>query len=260
MLLKNNSSMVAEMLKLFFVCLGTLISVIEPSAAGTLRVMYGVSRPPFIMERDRSGISYELAAATFDRMGVATKPFFGSNERLDAMLQNDQIDVAVEVQKTDPDLFYSERFIAYRNFAVSRSSDQIEMKSFADLRGRSVCAWQNAHKHLGITALTPTFSKYTEFPRQIGQVRSWLAERCDVIFIDDTLLKWHMKILVPELEQQGINVDTDLNFDPFPGDNHLWFFVGFRNPAIRDSFNEALVAIRADGLYEEIREGFLESF
>lgn len=233
--------------------------MIQPVSADALRVMYGVSRPPFIMERERSGISYELAAAIFDRMGVATTPFFGSNERLAAMLQNDRIDVAVEVQKTDPGLFYSERFIAYRNFAVSRRADRIEMKDFADLRGRSVCAWQNAHKHLGIAALTPTFANYTEFPKQVGQVRSWLAKRCDVIFIDDTLLKWHMKALVPELKKQGIKVDTDLSFDPFPGDNHLWFFVGFREQAIRDAFDESLRAVRADGSYADIREHFLDS-
>ena len=87
MLFEGNSSVVDEMLKLFFVFLGALIAVIEPSVADTLRVMYGVSRPPFIMERDRSGISYELATATFDRMGMTTRPFFGSNERLEAMLQ-----------------------------------------------------------------------------------------------------------------------------------------------------------------------------
>ena len=240
--------------------LGIFAALTAPAAADPLNVMYGVSRPPFIMEGDRTGISYELATAAFDRMGVATKPFFGSNKRLEAMLERNRVHVAVEVQKTDPRLFYSDRFVAYRNFAVSRRRDNVRMQEFADLRGHSVCAWQNANEHLGITELTSTFSSYQEFPEQIDQVRLWMAGRCEVILIDDTLLKWHMKILEPELKRQGIVVDSDLRFDPFPGDNHLWFYVGFTNRDIRDSFNDALAALRSDGSYDDIRERFLNRF
>ena len=235
-----------------------LTTSIASAAADPIRVMYGVSRPPFIMERASTGISFELAETAFDRMGVTTRPFFGSNRRLEAMLEKDQVQVAVEVQKTNPDLSYSDRFIAYRNFAVSRRADGIAMESFADLRGRSVCAWQNAAKHLGIADVTPKYGRYREFPEQVDQVRFWLAKRCDVIFIDDTLLKWHMKTLAPELEKQGVEVDLDLTFSPFPGDNELWFYVGFRDSGLRDAFNVALATMRADGTYDAIREEFLD--
>jgi ABC-type amino acid transport substrate-binding protein len=48
-----------------------------------------------------------------------------------------------------------------------------------------------------------------------------------------------------------------LDYHPFPGNNEIWFYVGFRDRALRDQFNQVLAGIRKDGTYEKIREKFI---
>lgn len=169
------------------------------------------------------------------------------------------IDVAVEMPATNSGIFYSDAFTVYRNFAVSRKSDQISMKTFSDLRGQSVCAWQGASAHLGkpLRRAIHEFSAYREFPLQEQQVGNWLAKLCDVILIDDTLLKWHMKNLVDNFKSYRRNVDLELVYHPLPGNNEIWFHVGFRDEALRNRFNQVLTEIRKDGTYDSIRERFV---
>lgn len=234
----------------------------NPAQAADLTVMFGVSRPPYIMEKEQTGIAYQLAATIFGRMDLSFRPEFVSNKRMVRELLAGNVDVAVEVLPTSSKLFYSDAFIAYRNFAVSRKIDQISMNTFSDLRGRSVCAWQNASAHVGepLRRAIAEFSFYKEFPLQEEQVRTWLAKKCDVILIDETLLKWHMKLLINTFRLHGREIDTKVDYHPFPGDNEIWFHVGFRDRALRDRFNQVLAEIRKDGTYDRIREEFVSLY
>ncbi len=91
-------------------------------------------------------------------------------------------------------------------------------------------------------------------------MRTWLAKKCDVILIDETLLKWHMKQLVTTFRLHGREIDTKVDYHPFPGDNEIWFHVGFRDRALRDRFNQVLAEIRKDGTYDRIREDFVSLY
>jgi polar amino acid transport system substrate-binding protein len=230
-----------------------------PAQAEDIKVMFGVSRPPYIMQKEHAGIVFELAETIFVRMGLSFRPSFASIKRMERELLAGNIDVAVEVRPTNPEIFYSDAFMMYRNFAVSRKSDKITRTTFSDLRGRSVCAWQGASAHVGepLERAITEFSSYREFPLQEQQVGTWLAKLCDVILIDDTLLKWHVKQLVENFRSNRRNVDLALDFHPFPGNNEIWFHVGFRDRTLRDRFNQILAEIREDGTFESIRERYI---
>ena len=133
------------MVRLIMVAAVCLI-VGTPAYAEDISVMFGVSRPPYIMEEEQAGIVFELAETIFGRMGLSFQPSFASNKRIERALLAGNVDVAVEVQPTHPELFYSNAFMNYRNFAVSRKADKVAMKDFSDLRGQSVCAWQGNPK------------------------------------------------------------------------------------------------------------------
>lgn len=234
----------------------------SPLHAEPLKIIFGISRPPFIIEEKQTGISFELAKVIFDRLGVSFSPSFGPNKRMKLEILKSRVDVAVEVTPFNPTLFYSEKFISYRNFVVSRKADGIAMKDFTDLKGQSVCAWQDARAHIGerLTQAIGSFSSYREFSIQKDQVREWLIKRCDVILIDDTLLKWHMKELIGKLKNKNRNFDVLLDYHPFPGGNITWFYVAFRDRVLRDRFNGILAEIKKDGTYDRIREGFVSQY
>jgi len=235
-----------------------LIVVSTHTWAKELTVMFGVSRPPFISQDPPSGISYELFKLISSELQWEFQAQFAPNKRMEYELANMKVDVIVEVQKGNGSVFYSEPFIAYRNFAVSRSRDKIKFNDYVDLKDRSVCAWQNAIVNLGKTfeKQVSNFSAYREFPHQEVQVRSWLSKQCEVIIIDDTLLKWWINELAPLFQQRNRGVDKDVVFAPLPN-NILWWYVAFRSEELRDMFNSELQKTRSNNEYEKIREQVL---
>jgi len=238
-----------------FLLIVLLIVVCSNGWAKELTVMFGDSRPPFISQDPPSGISYELFKLISSRLQWNFQAQFAPNKRMEYELSNMKVDVIVEVQKGNDNLFYSDPYIAYRNFAVSRSQDKVNFLDYSDLKGRSVCAWQNATKNLGaeFEKQVSNFSAYKEFPLQEDQVRYWLSKQCEVIIIDDTLLKWWVNALNPAFEQRKRGMDEDLVFAPLPS-QMLWWYVAFSNENLRDSFNLELQNIRSNQEYEKIRE------
>lgn len=233
-----------------------LLAITSSNAfAKELTVIFGVSRPPFISQDPPSGISYELFNIIASRLGWQFQAKFASNKRMEHELSSMVVDVIVEVQKSNDLAYYSDPFLAYRNFAVSRAKDNIIFRDYADLKGRSVCSWQNASKNLGVTFENqiPNFKLYKEYPYQETQVRSWLSKECEVILIDDTLLKWWVNALEPSFHQRNRDIDIDLLFAPLPN-NELWWYVAFHNEKLRDNFNLELQKIRSTKEYERIRE------
>lgn len=217
--------------------------------------MFGVSRPPFIQDNPPSGISFELFSTIAGNLGWQFKPLFAPNARMEKAIEELTIDAIVETQQLNEKAFYSAPFIAYRNFAVSRTQSQLSFESYQSLAGYSVCAWQNASKHLGklFSQNTSSFKDYKEFSHQEKQVKSWLSGECEVIIIDDTLLKWWINVLTPKFLELGRSLDLDIQFDPLPN-NTLWWFVAFKDENLRDQFDLELKKLRASGEYDRIRE------
>jgi len=231
--------------------------------ASEIEVVFGVSRPPFIMEKQKTGISYELFKCIANKMGMNFYPVFASNTRMEVMMQKGNFDIIVEVQKTVSNLFYSSPFIAYRNFAVTKGKEAFQFRDYADLRGKSVCSWQNAQDNLGksFRSQIPKFKKYKEFPLQEKQVLSWMLGNFEVIIIDDTLLKWWIKKLEPKLVKYGEKVDlNNIQYHPLPGGNTLWWHVVFKDKILRDRFNTVLEKMKKNGEYNRIREGFVNQY
>jgi len=228
--------------------------------ASEIGVVFGVSRPPFIMEKQRTGISYELFKYVANKMGINFHPIFASNSRMENMMQNGNFDIIVEVQKSRPKLFYSAPFIVYRNFAVTKGTDVFHFSDYSDLHNKRVCAWQNAQENLGnsFASQIQKFKNYKEFPLQEKQVLSWLLGGCEVIIIDDTLLKWWIKKLEPKLVKYDHKINLhNVQYHPLPGGNTLWWYVVFKDKILRDRFDVVLEEMKKSGEYNRIREGFV---
>lgn len=216
-------------------------------------VAFGLSRPPYVLQDRATGISIELFKRIYDKLDRPYRHKYVSNERLERELASGALDVAVEVKKTNPKAFYSQPFLSYRNFIVTRVADNAQIDSFADLSGRSVCTWQNADDHLG-----PTFRdamrtfKYFEYAHQDAQVKVFLGGRCDAVIIDEKIFKYWANTLSQDRRFKKRIVSLDFQYHPVPGQSENEFYVGFRDRELRDRFDKELAAIRKNGEYERI--------
>ena len=229
------------------------------AAEPVLQVVFGVSRPPFVSEQHEGGISVELFREAAQRLGLAFKASHAPNRRMVQMLEQGLVDVAVEVPRDDPALHYSTPFVSYSNVVLWQHGLGLNFRGWPDLAGHRVCAWQLAERTLGpaFAAARPQFAQYQEFAGQRDQVRLWLLGRCEVLVIDRTLLLWHLKELARAEPRLPVPPREAFEMAPVPGLKNLDWYLGFRDPKLRDRFNTALGAMRADGSYQRIVDRYL---
>lgn len=217
-----------------------------------LKVLFGQSRPPFVMAEEQRGIAVDLMREAFARLHLDFTPQFVSNQRMAVELRQGRADVAVEVLPDDPELFYSQPFLAYHNYLVSRREDAIAFTGdWAELAGLRVCAWQDAEQGLGplFVAARQGFAGYREYASQRQQVEHWLQGQCQVILIDLLLLQHHWRGLHEQNPQRFGGNLRDAQYQPLPQGRELWWHVGFRSRALRDRFDKELTRMRLDGSY-----------
>ena len=232
---------------------------ISAFAAEPLKVIFGVSRPPFVMEESQNGISIDLFREATRRMGLDFRPSFAPNLRLQYELERGTFDAVVEVQSSTDKAFYSTPFVTYSNVVLSRTTENLKFRDWPDLAGKDVCAWQNAESNLGpaFSAAKSDFSSYHEFGVQRNQVRLWILKRCQVLVIDRNLVIWHMMELSRSDPKLKVPSENELVMAPVPGKSNLDWYVGFRDENLRNRFNEALDAMRRDGTYKRIFDKYI---
>lgn len=224
-----------------------------------LRVTFGISRPPFVIDRDEGGISVDLFREAMARNGLRFQPLFSPNRKMEADLASGVVDVAVEVQKTSANLHYSAPFITYTNVVAVRAGKGQAVTQWSDLKGHSVCAWQMAEANLGpaFAAARAQFSSYEEYGVQRDQVRMFVLGRCSALVIDRNLLIWHLGELAAKKEASTVPKPGELMLFPVPGQAEIDWYVGFRDPSLKTRFDLALRSMRLDGTYQRIVERYL---
>ena len=234
-----------------------LVCNIALAANVELTVAFGQSRPPFVDETTADGISLRLFNAVAQQLGWHYKPIFASNQRMQKLLEAGQVDISVEVQPVNAGLYYSQPFISYSNYAFYRSDIELSINKMEDLQPYSICAWQNAHNHLGIQHWAANKTDYREYPEQKWQVADWLNKRCQLLLIDYTLFKYHLKQFNSRKDKSMSQLEIEaFNKVPLPGQtNPLWFYVGFTDASLRDKFDEQLAQLKQSGRYDQIRQG-----
>nr|WP_246240030.1 transporter substrate-binding domain-containing protein [Pseudoalteromonas caenipelagi] len=230
------------------------LSPISLVAAEPLKVAFGQSRPPYVDESSQSGISVELFEQIAQSLNWQYQSIFVSNRRMERLLKTGSVDIAVEVQQVNEHVYYSLPFISYSNFAIHSSKSKFSISTIEQLSQYSICAWQNAKQHLNIETVIAEKRDYSEYSKQQEQVIDWLAGKCQVILIDDTLLNWHL-IQLRDGRYRYSNASWGKVLLPVKN-NPLWFYVGFRDKGLRDRFNIALQQLKGSGRYELIRSKY----
>ncbi|GAB2861099.1 hypothetical protein GCM10027277_32190 [Pseudoduganella ginsengisoli] len=230
----------------------------QAAVAADLTVGFNTDRPPYVYldaAGNVAGIEVDMARALLARLGYGMKSEVMSKSRMLPALKGGQADIVMSVHGTDePGVYYSDGVVEYVNIAVSRKADRIRLATDTDLDQYRFIIWQNGWADLG-----PAFAaryrpdaqgrfrdNYFQSSTQDAQARVFWARRVDVIVVDRYVFNWYRRQLAATMK-----TDDEVEYhDIFP--NTTVFAAAFADRDVRDRFNAALKAMRADGGYQDI--------
>jgi len=220
-----------------------------------LVIAFSYDIPPFVIDKGTKGMEIDIVKEALKHKGHTFKIIQCSYKRLQIAVLKMGMDGAAGVRKMEDGTFYSNNFIVFKNFAITKKKAGVTINKISDLKDKNIYAWQNAYKDLGedfkalfspdVTA--PYRKKYKEIPDQRNQVKSFWNGRGDrVIIIDEAIFKWFTKQLSTEIDTR-----EELVFHKIFQSNTK-FQVNFKELKFRDDFNEGLKYIQEKGIYQTI--------
>lgn len=239
-------------------CLTILCCTLGGAAAADLKAVFGAEKPPFAFANEKgvtTGIEIDTVGEALKRMGHRLVPRAVANNRLLEELKNGHADIAVTVKGKDGNgIYFSDDFVTFVNFAISKKSRGAVVNSIADLDKYSFIIWQGGWRDLG-----PQFearyhpdaagkfpANYFEGFTQLGQSTAFWKGTTDLIIVDKTIFQWFRRQLGKTMDTREEVVYHDI-FERQTG-----YPVAFRDRALRDQFNLELKKMRNDGTLQEI--------
>lgn len=222
--------------------------------AKELVIAFGIDKPPFVFGQEQRGLEIDIVREALKYKGYTIKVMHAPNYRLQAAVKEMGVDGAATVREADDGAFYSENYIGFENYAISKQRDHLKIGSVSDLQGKSLVAWENAYRDLG-----PEFAalfnpgvkdgylrRYHEVASQREQNLMFWRGKAQVLIVDKTIFLWYRKILAKDAD-----TTPEVEFhDIFP--IRTYFQVAFKDAKVRDDFNAGLRYIRSTGKYQEL--------
>jgi polar amino acid transport system substrate-binding protein len=228
-------------------------------AAQELIVAFTLDTPPFVMDDAKTGIEIDIVREALRHHGYTfTTRQMSYGELADAVATKG-VDAAATVIKREDGTYYSDNYIVFKNAAITMEHSGITINKIADLKGKSILAWQDAYEDLG-PEFQALFSpdvkdshlkKYREIADQEDQVRMFWQREAEVIVIDESVMRWFTSELAGKVDTSPALVYHRV----FPPETR--FRISFRRERVRDDFNAGLKEIRASGLYRKIYDKYI---
>ena len=228
-----------------------------PASAAELRMIFTQYTPPYVTE-DGSGIVVEIVRTALESSGHKVKPVYVPIGRGFKMFTEKQADGTTILQESSGvKAQYSQNFMQYHNRAFALKARNLQIRTVADLKDKSVIAFQNAEKYLGedFRRAVAGNPKYKEMAQQDAQTLMLLLYRTDVAVMDESIFRFYRQKLINEgkadrtQEYVGFNI-----FPPTP------YKAAFHDPKVRDDFDLSIAAMRKDGRYDAIYRKYAERY
>lgn len=219
------------------------------AGAQDLKVIFTKYTPPYVFENE-TGIVVDIVGTALASSGYKINPVYVAIGRGFKMFSDKQVDGTSIIQENSGlQAYYTDDFMQYHNRAFALKSRNFDIKSVADLKGKSIVSFQNASKSLGdeFRKAVTANSKYKEMAQQEAQVKLLLLGRTDIIVMDESIFRYFRQKLIDEgkVDKSQEYVGFEI-FSPTP------FKAAFHDSRIRDVFNREIAAMRKDGRYEAI--------
>jgi len=219
----------------------------------TVRLIAGYSKPPFVIEEGAKGIQLDIVREALSFDGYNVKFVHIPFGRSVMSLQNNTYDGIVTVMKglEYPNILLSDPYVRYQNVAVSLSDRKFKINSIHDLPGKTVYTFQRARKHLGeeFEKVVSRSSGYREVAEQEKQVTDLFYRKAEVIILDINIFKHFAK-----------EMSKSRQLDPFvihPLFDERYYSAGFKDEALKNSFNAGVKKLKESGRYQEILDSYL---
>ncbi len=245
-----------------------IILIISCSAyASDLDIAFGQNRPPFIINNngELQGLEVDIVRESLAYKGHTIKTKIPMpNARLAIAVAKMNFDAAAGVQYLDDNTFYSDNFITYINYAISRKKDNLAINNIADLTLYRAVAWQNAYRNLGAEyqqffgpeATGLYLDRYSEFANQEYQNEFFWKARADVIIVDIIMFQWFRQALSKKYDTNEemvfhkiFNNDTQYQMN-FKNEE-------LKNEELKNDFNQGLKHIQSTGKYQQLIDSYV---
>lgn len=239
-----------------------LLMITSPLFGRDVTGSFGQEKPPYLWTEDGKvlGIERDILAAALQAVGhqlVATQM---PNQRLIATYAKDQFDFAAGLQEGDvADAFYSDEYMFFENYAISKKSKNITVKRVEDLFQHHVAIWQHGYVDLGFDQIQPLSASggipdnFHEFPLMTAQAKFFWTDRADIMVVDRHIFFYFAKLL-----RDMVDTSEPVTLHAiFPSRRGVR--CAFHDRALRDDFNRGLAMIKSDGRYDEILSRYMSA-
>lgn len=219
-----------------------------PADPRALRIAAGLRLAPYVIEAGPSGLEYAYVSQIMARLGVRLAPVLVPFGEVLHTLEQGRADLAMTVRdERVPGVYFSDEYIQYRDAAMYLANHRFAIKRLADLSGRNISAFQNARTDLGVNfrQAVARASHYEEVANQLQQNYKLYTGKVEVVVSDVNIFS-QLNTQLPAGVDVTQRLETAYLFAP------TRYRVGFRDPALRDRFNQALRSMRHDPALAEL--------
>ena len=238
--------------------IGLILAGLPAASKEYLMASYPGIAPYIIQQGDtRTGIEIDVVEKSMAAMGHTVKFVAVPFGRAIKEFKAGNVDGALTIsQSADLDLgdpHFSDNHITFQNVAISLTERALEIPDIPSLGNFDVASFEFAKQYLGdeFAAMADNNKRYREMIPDTRPIPPTLyAGRADVVVIEINIFKHHLKN-----EEYLVATDEPITIHKIFADNP--FSVAFKDPAVRDQFNEGLQIIRDNGVYQEIFESYV---
>lgn len=233
--------------------IGSLYSAVTcAETKRTLIVGFGMNKPPYVFEKEDSGLEVEIFREAARAAGFEIKSFFGPMERIKSKLKNGELDAITNTNLYENLNFYNSMpFITYQNFAIALKKKNLKIKTIADLKNYSVTSFQRSRDLLGseFTKMANQNPQYREFADQKLRNIQLFKERADVAIADKRIFEYFNT----QLDETVDFNQPVVMYDLFKASHYQ---AAFRSEIVMKKFNQGLLEIRKNGVYAKLENKY----
>jgi polar amino acid transport system substrate-binding protein len=230
----------------------------------TIKLAAGLAVEPYIIETNDSGFEIDTVRETFAIEGYKVQFVYEPLKRTKVSFRDGTVDGVMTVKTNYTEVqntFISEEYITYHNTVITLQSRDIKIDTIADLKDKSVVAFQHAQFAFGkdFELMVEMNPKYSEMANQKSQTAMLFMKRIDAIVLDSRIFKYNyiqLRDFPDKTWMKSMSFVEPVTFhDIFEPSSYR---VAFKVKTMRDVFNSGLKKIKESGHYIQIIEAYVK--